>query len=73
MGPAPRGEEFQQRLARVYARVAAVKLGDHLDYPQVAALIDSLFATQNPYVSPAGAPIVVRFSLDEIHRKFGLK
>jgi DNA mismatch repair protein MutL len=70
---APRGEEFQQRLARVYARVASVKLGDPLDYPQVAALIDSLFATQNPYVSPSGAPVVVRFSLDEIHRKFGLK
>jgi DNA mismatch repair protein MutL len=70
---APKGEEFQQRLARVYARVASVKLGDPLEYPQVAALIDSLFATQNPYVSPSGAPVVVRFSLDEIHRKFGLK
>lgn len=69
----PRGEEFQQRLARVYARVASVKLGDPLEYPQVAALIDSLFATQNPYVSPSGAPVVVRFSLDEIQRKFGLK
>jgi DNA mismatch repair protein MutL len=72
-GPRDRSEEFQQRLARVYARVASVKLGDHLEYPQVSALIDGLFATQNPYVSPSGAPIVVRFSLDEIHRKFGLK
>ena len=70
---APRGEEFQQRLARVYSRVASVKQGDHLDYPQVSALIDGLFATQNPYVSPSGAPIVVRFSMDEIQRKFGLK
>ena len=69
----PKGEEFQQRLARVYARVTSVKLGDPLDYPQVAALIDGLFATQNPYVSPSGAPIVVRLSLDEIQRKFGLK
>jgi DNA mismatch repair protein MutL len=70
---APKGEEFQQRLARVYARVASVKLGDPLDYPQVAALIDGLFATQNPYISPSGAPVVVRFSLEEIQRKFGLK
>lgn len=68
-----RGEEFQQRLARVYARVASVKQGDHLDYPQVSALIDGLFATQNPYVSPSGAPIVIRFSMDEIQRKFSLK
>jgi DNA mismatch repair protein MutL len=70
---AHRGEDFQHRLAKVYARVASVKLGDHLDYAQVSALIDGLFATQNPYVSPSGAPIVVRFSLEEIHRKFGLK
>jgi DNA mismatch repair protein MutL len=68
-----RGEDFQQRLAKVYSRVTSVKLGDHLDYPQVSALIDGLFATQNPYVSPSGAPIVVRLSMDEIHRKFGLK
>lgn len=68
----PKGEEFVQRMARVYARVTSVKLGDPLDYAQVAALIDGLFATQNPYVSPSGAPIVVRLSMDEIHRKFGL-
>lgn len=72
-GSAPKGEEFQQRLARIYARVASVKVGDPLDYPQVAALIDGLFATQNPYISPSGAPVVVRFSLEEIQRKFGLK
>lgn len=72
-GSAPnRNEDFQQRLAKVYARVASVKLGDHLDYARVSALIDGLFATQNPYVSPSGAPIVVRFSMEEIHRKFGI-
>ncbi len=67
-----RGEDFQQRLAKVYSRVTSVKLGERLDYPQVSALIDGLFATQNPYVSPGGAPIVVRFSMEEIRRKFGL-
>ena len=73
-GTAPvRGEDFQQRLAKVYSRVTSVKLGEPLDYPQVSALIDGLFATQNPYVSPSGAPVVVRFSMEEIHRKFGLK
>src|SRR5690606_12483106 len=71
-GPA-KSEDFQQRLAKDYARVTSVKLGDHREHAQAAALIDGLFATQNPYVSPSGAPIVVRFSLEEIHRKFGLK
>ncbi len=65
-------EEFQMRLARVYARVTSVKLGEPMEYAQVSALIDGLFATQNPYVSPSGSPIVVRLSMDEIHRKFGL-
>jgi DNA mismatch repair ATPase MutL len=68
-----KGEDFQQRLAKVYARVTSIKLGDPLDYAQTAALIDGLFATQNPYVSPSGAPIVVRFSMEEIQRKFGIK
>ncbi len=73
-GPAySKGEDFQQRLAKVYARVTSIKIGDPLDYPQTAALIDGLFATQNPYVSPSGAPIVVRFSMEEIQRKFGIK
>ena len=71
-GSAGGNDEFIQRLAKVYARVTAIKLGEPLDYPRVAALVDGLFATQNPYVSPAGAPIVVRFSLEEIHRKFSL-
>jgi DNA mismatch repair protein MutL len=71
-GP-PKSEDFQHRLAKVYARVTSVKLGEHLEHAQAAALIDGLFATQNPYVSPSGAPIVARFSLEEIHRKFGLK
>ncbi len=68
-----KSEDFQQRLAKVYARVTSVKIGQHLEYTQVSALIDGLFATQNPYVSPSGAPIVVRYSMEDIHRKFGLK
>jgi DNA mismatch repair protein MutL len=68
-----RSEEFLQRLARVYARVTSVRLGEPLDYAQISALMDSLFATQNPYVSPSGSPIVVKLSMEEIHRKFGLK
>ena len=71
--PGGRDEDFMQKLARVYARVTGIKLGDPLDYPQVSALVDGLFATQNPYVSPSGSPIVIRYSMEEIHSKFGLK
>ena len=68
-----KNEDFQHRLAKTYARVTSIKLGDILDYPRMSALIDSLFATQNPYVAPSGTPIVVRLSMEEIHRKFNLK
>jgi hypothetical protein len=32
-----------------------------------------LFATRNPYVTPAGLPVLIRHSLEEIRRRFGLK
>jgi DNA mismatch repair protein MutL len=66
-------EDLQrQKLAKAYARAAAVPLGMALEPSQMAALVDGLFATRNPYVSPRGAPAVIRTSLAEIHRKFGL-
>lgn len=68
-----KAEDFVQRVAKIYARVTSVKLGQPLDSMQISTLIDNLFATQNPYVSPSGAPIVVRLSMEEIQRKFGLK
>jgi len=39
----------------------------------MAAIIDGLFATQNPYVTPSGAPVLIRYSLDELKRRFGIK
>ena len=65
-------EEMAQRLARAYARVTCIRLDDPLDGPRMAALMDALFATRNPYVSPTGSPVVVRFSLGELNRRFGL-
>ena len=50
-----------------------VPLDAPLDAPRMAALVDGLFATRNPYVTPAGLPVLIRYSLDEIRRRFGLK
>ncbi len=65
-------EEMAQRLARAYARVTCIRLDEPLDGPRMAALMDALFATRNPYVSPTGAPVVIRFPLTELNRRFGL-
>lgn len=74
---APRGktepDEIHKRVARAYARAAAVPLDTPLDAPRMAALVDGLFATQNPYVTPGGLPVLIRYSLEEIRRRFGLK
>ncbi len=66
-------EEMLKRVAKAYARAAAVPLDAPLDAARMAALVDGLFATQNPYVTPAGLPVLIRYSLDEIRRRFGLK
>jgi DNA mismatch repair protein MutL len=72
-GRARAGEEMTQRLARAYARVTCIRLGEPLDTARMTGLMDALFATRNPYVSPSGAPVVIRFPLGELHRRFGLK
>jgi DNA mismatch repair protein MutL len=67
------GNELFSRVARAYARAAAIPLGQPLDSTRMAAIIDGLFATQNPYVTPSGAPVLIRYSLDELKRRFGIK
>jgi DNA mismatch repair protein MutL len=66
-------DEVAKRVARAYARAAAVPLNEPLDAPRMAALVDGLFATQNPYVTPTGQPVLIRHSLEEIRRRFGLR
>jgi DNA mismatch repair protein MutL len=66
-------EELPTRVAKAYARAAAIPLDAPLDAARMGALVDGLFATQNPYVTPTGLPVLIRYSLDEIRRRFGLK
>ncbi len=66
-------DEMHKKVARAYARAAAVPLNAPLDAARMAALVDGLFATQNPYVTPAGLPVLIRYSLEEIRRRFGLR
>ena len=37
---------------------------------ETAALVDDLFATENPYVAPDGSSVVVKLTLDEIRDSF---
>ncbi len=61
---------LEHRLAASYAAHTAVRSGDALSTREMQVLIDRLFATREPFVSPHGRPIVVKMSLDEIDQRF---
>jgi len=37
------------------------------------ALIDQLFATENPYFCPHGRPVMITITVDELDRRFDRK
>jgi DNA mismatch repair protein MutL len=63
--------EEKSRIATVVACRGAIKAGQRLSPAEMQALIDRLFATENPYTCPHGRPIVIRLTVEELARKFG--
>ena len=61
----------KSRIARVVSCRGAIKAGQRLSVSEMQALIDRLFATENPYTCPHGRPIVVRWTIEELNHKFG--
>ena len=49
---------------------AAIKAHDTLHDMEVMALVESLKVLRDPYTCPHGRPIIIRFALSEIERKF---
>ncbi len=62
--------ETEKRFAAAFACGAAIKAGQRLSQEEMNALLNSLFATKNPYICPHGRPTLVRISLDELSRRF---
>jgi DNA mismatch repair protein MutL len=62
--------ELLTKVARAYAKGASIKTGQQLDYPQMANLVNRLFATQNPSISPSGNTVYLPLRLDEFQRRF---
>lgn len=60
----------RHRFAAAFACGAAIKAGQRLDQEEMNALLNTLFATKNPYTCPHGRPTVVRMSMDELARRF---
>jgi DNA mismatch repair protein MutL len=67
----PRDADTVRRVAASYACHAAVRAGDALSTPEMAALVDRLFACEKPTACPHGRPTMIRIALSEIRRRFG--
>lgn len=59
-----------QSLARAMAKGAAIKRGQALDSSEMRALIDRLFACEQPQLGPNGKRCFITFELDELDRRF---
>lgn len=66
----PSRESLDQEFARAYARAAAVRRDQELPGPERERLVDDLFASSDPWTSPAGRPIVARLSGEDLSRLF---
>lgn len=60
----------EERYAAAFACGSAIKAGQELTREEMSALLNSLFATRNPYTCPHGRPTVTRMSLEELRRRF---
>ena len=59
-----------QKIAAAFACKNAIKSGEKLTPTEMAALVDQLFATREPYFCPHGRPVIVTLDLAEIDKKF---
>jgi DNA mismatch repair protein MutL len=59
-----------QKIAQELACKAAIKAGEELDGDEMNKLFDSLFATDDPYTCPHGRPTMIKFTIEELGRKF---
>ncbi|GAB4336123.1 MAG: DNA mismatch repair endonuclease MutL [Calditrichia bacterium] len=66
------GSDYQphEKIAAAFACKNAIKSGDKLNQKEMAALVDQLFATKEPYFCPHGRPVIVTLNLEEIDKKF---
>ncbi len=63
--------EPRERLAQSFSCRAAIKAGDPLKEAEMRSLLDQLFTTSVPYVCPHGRPVLVRFPLADLDKRFG--
>ena len=61
----------RESLAAGFACKAAIRTGDELSNEEMTALVDELFATQQPGSCPHGRPTFIEIKLSELDHRFG--
>ena len=64
------GKEGFNEIARQVACKSAIKAREELKQEEMNKLFDNLFATDEPYTCPHGRPTMIKFSLDELEKRF---
>ena len=62
--------DLVDRLITTWSCKGAVKAGDRLDYPEMAALVRRLTATRAPYTCPHGRPTMIQIGERELLTRF---
>ena len=62
--------KVQDTIAKAWANTNAYQAGDKLKPEEMAALVSQLMLTEEPLKSPYGHPTLLRFTLDELAKKF---
>ncbi len=65
--------DMRERVAKSFACRSAIMAGERLTVEAMNALIDQLFATENPYFCPHGRPVMITITVDELDRRFDRK
>jgi DNA mismatch repair protein MutL len=60
----------REKMIRALASVSAIPYGRTLSDAEMQALVDELFACENPNYSPSGFPVMSIISLEELEKKF---
>ncbi len=60
----------REKMIRALASVSAIPYGRPLTDTEMQALVDELFACENPNYSPSGSPVMAIISLEELEKKF---
>lgn len=61
----------REEIAKQIACKGAIKANQRLSQSEMEALINKLFACQDPYFCPHGRPTIIKINRDELDKKFG--